>query len=760
MAVIMVTDGVGCNARMADDPEHTLSLIRRDLQLMQDICQRFEGQVLRLMGEDGLMVYFGNALQAVACAIEIQKALAYVAASLPDVDVLAHRIGIHFGEVFFDQENITGNGVKIAIRLQEETTSRGVCLSQTVYDAVKGRLSLEATHVGSLSFRNIQEPVQAYQIFPASHLSGGLSASEAPEDELTLGTLVNNRYRVERVLGHGGFGRTYLASDTHCFGDFCVLKEFVPSSRSDYVVQKSRELFEREARVLYQINHPQIPRFLAWLGDRGRLFLVQEYIDGKTYAALIQERHNQGQSAFSEAEVIQWMKDLLPVLDYLHSLNILHRDISPENVMLPDGQAKPVLIDFGLVKQTVSQILASHTNSGYASQASVVGKFGYSPPEQIRMGRCFPCSDLYALAVSAIVLLTGCELSLLMDYGSLEWKWHSYVNISDRLLQLLNRMLAEKPRERYQSASEVLAELQKIAPDREVDRQPLVDISIQIDQEKRRRQVAEIMEGGFFQELMEQADDLRDDFFDLSTFQEQADDFQDDFFEISGLREEGAFEPQPTMLVPRQTDSPEPPTVIAPAASGQPQPAIPFDSAFLEHCRQELAGFIGPMAGLILKNVLAEQAPSNPQQLVEALAAKIPGSPQAQMFRSRVRIPGEQTTSGASGQPESGGSGRPESGASGQVTKRQISESRDNAGTIANSPAASSPGSTQLTPAFLDTCRQELARHIGPIANFMVQDMVKRQPQITAQQLIDTLSTTIPTLQQADAFKRQLSKLI
>ncbi len=99
-AAVMVTNGVGFNARMVDDPDHTLSLIRRDLQLIQDICQRFQGQVLKSIGNDGLMLYFATPSQAIACAIEMQKALAYVAFSLPEVDVLPHRIGVHFGRLF------------------------------------------------------------------------------------------------------------------------------------------------------------------------------------------------------------------------------------------------------------------------------------------------------------------------------------------------------------------------------------------------------------------------------------------------------------------------------------------------------------------------------------------------------------------------------------------------------------------------------------------------------------------------------------
>lgn len=283
-----------------------------------------------------------------------------------------------------------------------------------------------------------------------------------------------------------------------------MLKEFVPASRTEYVVQKSRELFEREARVLYQINHlnhPQIPRFLAWLTDRGRLFLVQEYIDGKTYGQLLQERQRRGDPPFSETEIVQWLCDLLPVLEYLHGINILHRDISPENIMLPNGQTHPVLIDFGLVKQTVSQILSAAGSSPGSAQASVVGKFGYSPPEQIRMGQCYPCSDLYALGVSAVVLLTGQDLSVLMEHTSLEWRWREYADVSDRLVRILNRLLSEKPKDRYQTARDVLSDLRALSLP-EVNEDRLIEVQIDVDQSKRQRQVDEIVQSEFFQDLM------------------------------------------------------------------------------------------------------------------------------------------------------------------------------------------------------------------------------------------------------------------
>jgi serine/threonine-protein kinase len=279
--------------------------------------------------------------------------------------------------------------------------------------------------------------------------------------EIRRGTLVDNRYRVQRILGQGGFGRTYLVCDQRRFDEFCVLKEFVPHTTAESLVQRARDLFEREAKVLYELDHPQIPKFLAWLEENGRLFLVQEYVDGKTYSQLLRDRLVFGKP-FSEAEVIQWLADILPVLDYLHSCHIIHRDISPDNIMLPSQGDKPMLIDLGVVKQVMSEVrsgsLRSTTNTGYAL---LVGKVGYSPPEQIDKGQCYPSSDLYALAVSALVLLNGKHPK--EQIGSNLWI-DPEIAISDRLAQILGKMLADTPRERYQSAKDVLDELQALLP--------------------------------------------------------------------------------------------------------------------------------------------------------------------------------------------------------------------------------------------------------------------------------------------------------
>ena len=274
--------------------------------------------------------------------------------------------------------------------------------------------------------------------------------------ELSAGTLIHQRYLIDRILGQGGFGRTYLALDKQKSNNCCVLKEFAPSNTKPDALQKARELFEREAKILSKLNHRQIPEFLDWFEDNGRLFIVQEFVNGKTYS-------NLGQSQiFSENDIIQWLRDLLPVIVYIHGEGIIHRDISPDNIMLPDGKLKPVLIDFGVVKYVGTQLISG--NQGVAnSNQTRVGKGGYAPFEQLRGGECKPDSDLYALAVTAIVLLTGKEPDALMNHHNLEWEWRSssrtsltHVSVSDQLAAILDKMLQQKPSDRYQSARDVL----------------------------------------------------------------------------------------------------------------------------------------------------------------------------------------------------------------------------------------------------------------------------------------------------------------
>jgi serine/threonine protein kinase len=275
---------------------------------------------------------------------------------------------------------------------------------------------------------------------------------------IPIGTVLQNRYRLSSILGQGGFGRTYLAEDLGRFNERCALKEFIPTQSGAYVLDKSKELFQREAAILYQIQHPQIPQFRATFEENQRLFLVQDYVEGKTYRTLLNDRKAQA-TAFTEAEVLQLMRQLLPVLAHIHSKGIIHRDIAPDNIILRQQDHLPVLIDFGVVKEIVTRVQSTETEH----QPTTVGKIGYAPSEQMQSGRAYPNSDLYALAVSAVVLLTGKEPQELYDDRSLTWYWQQWAKVSPGFAQVINRMLSYRPGDRYQSVSEVVQALQALA---------------------------------------------------------------------------------------------------------------------------------------------------------------------------------------------------------------------------------------------------------------------------------------------------------
>ena len=275
------------------------------------------------------------------------------------------------------------------------------------------------------------------------------------QSAISIGTLLQNRYRIVQMLGQGGFGRTYLAEDTGRFQEKCAIKEFVPTQGEESFSDKATELFQREASVLYQISHPQIPKFQATFEEEDRLFLVQDYVEGPTYHDVLSRRRQQSRT-FSETEVRQFLQQLLPVLAHIHAKGIIHRDISPDNIILRNQDQLPVLIDFGVVKEVVTRMQMD----GVASYATTVGKAGYAPSEQMQTGRAYPSSDLYALSVTAVVMLTGKEPQFLFDDVDLSWRWEEETQVSAELASVLNKALSYRPGDRFQSVSQMAQALQ------------------------------------------------------------------------------------------------------------------------------------------------------------------------------------------------------------------------------------------------------------------------------------------------------------
>ncbi|WP_347566282.1 protein kinase [Scytonema sp. UIC 10036] len=163
-----------------------------------------------------------------------------------------------------------------------------------------------------------------------------------------IGRLLDQRYLVVELLGMGGFGHTYIAQDTRRPGNpVCVVKHLKPATDDLEFLQVARRLFRREAETLEKLgNHDQIPRLLAYFEEQQEFFLVQEYIEGHQLATELPL----GQR-WDESQTIHLLQEVLPILEFLHDNEVIHRDIKPQNIIRRHSDNRLVLVDFGAVKQ-------------------------------------------------------------------------------------------------------------------------------------------------------------------------------------------------------------------------------------------------------------------------------------------------------------------------------------------------------------------------------------------------------------------------
>jgi serine/threonine protein kinase len=272
-------------------------------------------------------------------------------------------------------------------------------------------------------------------------------------------TLLNNRYQVLETLGAGGFGTTLLAEDIQMPSRRkCVIKQLKPIENNPEIYQLVQERFHREAAILESLGtvNGQIPQLYAYFQENDRFYLIQEWVEGITLSRKVQL-----QGRLPEATVVNLLASLLPVLDYVHSQHIIHRDIKPDNIIVRSQDQKPVLIDFGAVRESMGTMVNSE---GQTTSSIVIGTPGFMPSEQAA-GRPTYSSDLYSLGLTMIYLLTGKPPQELADprTGDILWQPHAPA-VSDRLAQVLNRAIQYSPRDRYTTAQEMLQALGSAAP--------------------------------------------------------------------------------------------------------------------------------------------------------------------------------------------------------------------------------------------------------------------------------------------------------
>lgn len=271
--------------------------------------------------------------------------------------------------------------------------------------------------------------------------------------------LLNNRYQVLRSLGSGGFGETFLAEDTQMPSlRRCVIKQLKPVLNNPQIYQLIQERFGREAAVLEELggNSDQIPSLYAYFQLNEQFYLVQEYVEGDTLTTKVKK-----QKLFTESSVRDILTSLLLVLEYVHNQGIIHRDIKPDNIILRHRDGRPVLIDFGAVREIMGTVINSQ---GSAATSIIIGTPGYMSSEQAA-GRPVYSSDLYSLGMTAIYLLTGKkpqELEVNPISGELIWKQYA-LDISPVMTGIIDKVIGYHPKERFASAREMLEALQSEA---------------------------------------------------------------------------------------------------------------------------------------------------------------------------------------------------------------------------------------------------------------------------------------------------------
>jgi WD40 repeat protein len=269
--------------------------------------------------------------------------------------------------------------------------------------------------------------------------------------------LLRNRYRLTRPLGGGGFGRAFLAEDQDKMRELCVVKQFNPRVEGTKALHKASQMFEQEAKQLQQLGeHPQIPTLYAYFEQDKYLYIIQQFIAGQS---LEQELKQNG--TFSPHQIYEILAGILPVLSFIHARQVIHRDLKPANIIRRQPDGRLTLIDFGVAK-TLSETAASQSST-------TVGSMGYAPLEQMKHGQILPASDLFSLGVTCFHLLSGLDPEELWTEQGYSWltHWQQYcpnLPAGSDLTPILSKLLRKDSQQRYQSAEQVLQDLQSIAP--------------------------------------------------------------------------------------------------------------------------------------------------------------------------------------------------------------------------------------------------------------------------------------------------------
>ncbi|MFB2917916.1 protein kinase domain-containing protein [Aerosakkonema funiforme] len=260
---------------------------------------------------------------------------------------------------------------------------------------------------------------------------------------LGLGSIVKNQYLIQHTFKQENFECVYLVEDQGERSEKYLLREFISREASE--AAKFEQDGQQELKILKDLKHPQIQQVKDFFWEGEHLFIVQSYIEGQSY----QERLR-SHSPLTEQEATQLLQQILPVLSYLHRQQLAHRDISPNNLLLRSQDNLPILTNFGVIRDIMAQMGVETTETRLIDEV-----------RKLPVGFISPGSgeDLYTLAVTIAMLLTGKDVEVLFNSQTQSWDWERYKLVSDQFAEVLNRMLSVQAANRFPSADAILQAL-------------------------------------------------------------------------------------------------------------------------------------------------------------------------------------------------------------------------------------------------------------------------------------------------------------